>query len=276
MPTRVQDLFRQAQFHSEQNKDIRDIRKERGETKFMSRAAIITGASRGIGAAVAERLAKDGFSVVVNYAGSESEAAALVNEIKSAGGRAIAAKADVSKADEVSRMFEVAEKEFGGVDVLVNNAGIMLLSNVATTDDTVFDRQIAVNLKGTFNGLREAAKRLRNGGRVINFSTSVVGLKLETYGVYAATKAAVETLTAILSKELRGRSITVNAIAPGPTATDLFLHGKSQELIDRMAKMNPLERLGTPQDIAAAVSFLAGPDGGWINGQVLRANGGMI
>ena len=242
----------------------------------MARAAIITGASRGIGAAVAGRLAKDGFSVVVNYAGSEAEAAALVNEITSAGGRAIAAKADVSKAEEVSRMFEVAEKEFGGVDVLVNNAGIMLLSSVATTDDTAFDRHIAVNLKGTFNGLREAAKRLRNGGRIINFSTSVVGLKLETYGVYAATKAAVETLTAILSKELRGRSIAVNAIAPGPTATDLFLHGKSQELIDRMAKMNPLERLGTPQDIAAAVSFLAGPDGGWINGQVLRANGGMI
>jgi 3-oxoacyl-[acyl-carrier protein] reductase len=203
----------------------------------MARAAIITGASRGIGAAVAERLAKDGFSVVVNYAGGEAEAAALVNKITSAGGHAITAKADVSKAEEVSRMFEVAEKEFGGVDVLVNNAGIMLLSSVAT---------------------------------------SVVGLKLETYGVYAATKAAVETLTAILSKELRGRSITVNAIAPGPTATDLFLHGKSQELIDRMAKMNPLERLGTPQDIAAAVSFLAGPDGGWINGQALRANGGMI
>ena len=152
----------------------------------------------------------------------------------------------------------------------------MLLSSVATTDDTVFDRQMAVNLKGTFNGLREAAKRLRDGGRIINFSTSVVGLKLETYGVYAATKAAVETLTAILSKELRGRSITVNALAPGPTATGLFLHGKSQELIDRMAKMNPLERLGTPQDIASSVSFLAGPDGGWINGQVLRANGGMI
>jgi 3-oxoacyl-[acyl-carrier protein] reductase len=242
----------------------------------MARAAIITGGSRGIGAAVAERLAKDGFSVVVDYAGSEAEAAALVNQITSAGGHAITAKADVSQAVEVSRMFEVAEKEFGGIDVLVNNAGIMLLSSIGSTDDTAFDRQIAVNLKGTFNGLREAAKRLRNGGRIINFSTSVVGLKLETYGVYAATKAAVETLTAILSKELRGRSITVNAIAPGPTATDLFLHGKSQELIDRMAKMNPLERLGTPQDIAAAVSFLAGPDGGWINGQVLRANGGMI
>jgi 3-oxoacyl-[acyl-carrier protein] reductase len=243
---------------------------------FLSNTALITGASRGIGAAVAERLAKDGFSVVVNYAGGAAEASELVNKIKSAGGYAITAQADVSKAAEVSRMFDVAENEFGGVDVLVNNAGIMMLSGIATTDEATFDRQIAVNLKGTFNGLREAAKRLRNGGRIINFSTSVVGLKLETYGVYAATKAAVETLTAILSKEMRGRSITVNAIAPGPTATDLFLHGKSQELIDRMAKMNPLERLGTPQDIAAAVSFLAGADGGWINGQVLRANGGMV
>src|SRR6202042_3574213 len=150
------------------------------------------------------------------------------------------------------------------------------LSSLADTEDAAFDRQIAVNLKGTFNTLREAAKRLRNGGRLINFFSSVVGLLQPTYGVYPATKAAVDAMTSILAKELRGRDITVNAVAPGPTATDLFLHGKSQELIDRMAKMNPLERLGTPQDIAAAVSFLAGPDGGWINGQVLRANGGMI
>ncbi|MGA2814660.1 MAG: SDR family oxidoreductase [Candidatus Acidiferrum sp.] len=242
----------------------------------MQRTAIVTGASRGIGAAIAERLAQDGFSVMVNYAGNEAEASALAKKINAAAGRAITVQADVSKPAEVVRMFDLAEKEFGGVDVLVNNAGIMALSTIAAADDAMFDRAIAVNLKGTFNGLREAAKRLRSGGRIINFSTSVVGLKLETYGVYAATKAAVETLTAILSKELRGRSITVNAIAPGPTATDLFLHGKSQELIDRMAKMNPLERIGTPQDIAAAVSFLAGPDGGWINGQVLRANGGMI
>jgi 3-oxoacyl-[acyl-carrier protein] reductase len=238
--------------------------------------AIVTGASRGIGSAIAERLAQDGFSVVVNYAGSEAEASALVKKIKAGGGCAITAQADVSKPVEVARMFDATEKEFGGVDVLVNNAGIMTLSSIATADDAMFDRLVAVNLKGTFNGLREAAKRLRSGGRIINFSTSVVGLRLETYGVYAATKSAVETLTAILAKELRGRSITVNAIAPGPTATDLFLHGKSQELIDRMAKMNPLERLGTPQDIAAAVSFLAGPDGSWINGQVLRANGGMV
>jgi 3-oxoacyl-[acyl-carrier protein] reductase len=173
-------------------------------------------------------------------------------------------------------MFDAAEAAFGGVDVLVNNAGIMKLAKIADSDDSLFDQQVAVNLKGTFNTLREAARRLRDGGRIINFSTSVVGVKLETYGVYAATKSAIETLTAILSKELRGRSITVNAVAPGPTATDLFLKGKSQELIDRMAKMNPLERLGTPADIASAVAFLAGPDGSWINGQVLRANGGMV
>src|SRR5208282_881022 len=178
------------------NKDIRDIRKER-RNKFMGRTAIITGASRGIGAAVAERLAKDGLSVVVNYAGSEAEAAAVVKEIESAGGRAITAKADVSKADEVSRMFELAEKEFEGVDVLVNNAGILLQSSIGSTDDAAFDRQIAVNLKGTFNGLREAAKRLRSGGCIINFSTSVVGLKLETYGVYAATNVDDATTTAI-------------------------------------------------------------------------------
>jgi 3-oxoacyl-[acyl-carrier protein] reductase len=241
-----------------------------------NKVAIVTGASRGIGAAVAERLAQDGFAVVVNYAGNEAAAEALAQKIEATGGRALTARADVSDPVAVARMFDDAEKAFGGVDVLVNNAGIMTLANIAAVDDAMFDRLVAVNLKGTFNGLREAAKRLRTGGRIISFSTSVIGLRLETYGVYAATKSAVETLTAILSKELRGRSITVNAIAPGPTATDLFLDGKPQELIDRMAKMNPLERLGTPQDIAAAVAFLAGPDGSWINGQTLRANGGMV
>jgi 3-oxoacyl-[acyl-carrier protein] reductase len=152
----------------------------------------------------------------------------------------------------------------------------MKLAPLADSSDALFDSQVAINLKGAFNALREASRRLRRGGRIVNLSTSVVGLKLESYGVYAATKAAVETMTGILSKELRGRSITVNAVAPGPTGTDLFLDGKSPELIERMAKMNPLERLGTPEDIASAVAFLAGPDGGWINGQVLRANGGMI
>jgi 3-oxoacyl-[acyl-carrier protein] reductase len=152
----------------------------------------------------------------------------------------------------------------------------MKLANIADSDDALFDQHIAVNLKGTFNALREAARRLRDGGRIVNFSSSVLGRRLETYGVYSATKAAVEMLTAVLSNELRGRSITVNAVAPGPVATDLFLSGKSPELIERTARMNPLERLGTPQDIAAAVSFLIGPDGGWINGQVLRANGGLV
>jgi len=241
-----------------------------------NKVAIVTGASRGIGAAVAERLAADGFTVVVNYSGDAKSAEVLARKIEGKGGRALTAKADVSDARSVRGMFDAAEAAFGGVDVLVSNAGIMKLAKISDSDDALFDQQIAVNLKGTFNALREAAKRLRDGGRIVNFSTSVVGTKLETYGVYAATKSAVETMTAILSKELRGRGITVNAVAPGPTATDLFLNGKSQELVDRMAKMNPLERLGTPEDIASAVAFLVGPDGAWINGQVLRANGGMV
>jgi 3-oxoacyl-[acyl-carrier protein] reductase len=245
-------------------------------TSHSNKVAIVTGSSRGIGRAVAWRLARDGFAVVVNYAGGAEEADALVGKIQAAGGRAISVQADVADSTAVSRLFDAAEAEFGGVDVLVNNAGVMMLKPIAESDDAFFDRQVAINLNGTFNGLREAALRLRDGGRIVNFSTSVVGTKLETYGVYAATKAAVETLTAILSKELRGRNITVNAVAPGPVATALFLNGKSPELIEGMSKMNPLERLGTPEDIASAVSFLTGPDGGWINGQVLRANGGMV
>ncbi len=200
----------------------------------------------------------------------------LAGEIEKAGGHAITAQADVSDPAAVARLFDAAEAAYGGIDVLVNNAGIMKVARLAESDDALFDSHVAVNLKGTFNTLRQAARRLRDGGRIVNLSTSLVGTKLETYGVYAATKAAVEILTAILSKELRGRAITVNAIAPGPVATDLFLDGKSPELIERMAKMSPLERLGTPEDIARAVAFLAGPDGGWINGQVLRANGGMV
>lgn len=240
------------------------------------KVAIVTGASRGIGAAVAQRLAKEGFAVVVNYAGRAGEAEQIIGMIEAAGGKALAVQADVSDATAVARLFDETEAAFGGIDVLVNNAGIMRLAPMADADDALIDSQIAVNLKGTVNTLRQAARRLRDGGRIVNFSTSVVGLKLETYGVYAATKAAVETLTGILAKELRGRNITVNAVAPGPTATALFLDGKSPELVERMSKMNPLERLGTPEDIAAAVAFLTGPDGAWINGQVLRANGGMV
>jgi len=245
-------------------------------TTSSPKVAIVTGASRGIGAAIAERLGRDGFAVVVNYSCSAAPAEEVVRQIEAAGGRALAAKADVSDAAAVRGLFDAAEAAFGGVDVLVNNAGIMKLSKIADADDAEFDQQIAVNLKGTFNTLREAGKRLRDGGRIVNFSTSVVGTKLETYGIYTATKAAVEALTPILAKELRGRSISVNAIAPGPTATDLFLDGKSPELVERFAKMPPLERLATPEDIAGVVAFLAGPDGGWVNGQVLRANGGIV
>ncbi|SHM08795.1 SDR family oxidoreductase [Rhodanobacter sp. OK091] len=240
------------------------------------KVALVTGASRGIGAAIAQRLARDGFTVIVNYAESAEPAEALVRSIQQAGGQALAAKADVSDPTDVRRLFDAAETAFGGVDVLVNNAGIMQLANMADAEDASFDRQIAVNLKGTFNTLREAATRLRNGGRIVNFSSSVVGLLQPGYGVYAATKAGVEAITGVFAKELRGRSITVNAIAPGPTATNLFLKGKPQEVVDRLAKLAPLERLGQPEDIADAVAFLAGPDAGWINGQVLRANGGII
>jgi 3-oxoacyl-[acyl-carrier protein] reductase len=245
-------------------------------SKLNGKVAIVTGASRGIGAAIAERLAADGATVIINYAGKAGEAEDQARKIEAAGGHAITAQADVSDAVAVARMFDSAQASYGGGDILVNNAGIMKLATLAESDDALFDSHIAVNLKGTFNTLRQAAKRLRNGGRIVNLSSSVVGLKPETYGLYAATKAAVETLTAILSKELRGRSITVNAVAPGPTSTGLFLNGKSPELVEHLAKMNPLERLGTPEDIAAVVAFLAGPDGAWVNGQVLRANGGMV
>ena len=240
------------------------------------KVAIVTGASRGIGASIAERLAGDGFAVVVNYAQSARPAEELVRRIVESGGRASAFKADVSDPAAVGAMFEFAAKQFGGIDVLVNNAGILSQSTIADTSDSDFDRLIAINLKGTFNALREGAKRIRNDGRIINFSTSLVGSLMPSYAIYAATKAAVETMTSIMAKELRGRNITVNAIAPGPTATDMFLTGKSPELVQQMAKVPPLERLGTPDDIAGVVSFLAGRDAGWINGQTLRANGGYV
>ena len=240
------------------------------------KAAIVTGASRGIGAAVARRLAADGFSVIVNFAGRADEAGARVAEIREAGGMAIAIQADVSSADAVRALFDGAEQAYGGVDVLVNNAGVMQLSTIADADDALFDRHIAINLKGVFNGMREAAKRMRAGGRIISFSSSVVGLYQPTYGVYAATKGGVEAMTHVLANEMRGRNITVNVVAPGPTGTDLFLTGKPPELVERLSRLAPLERLGQPEDIAGVVSFLAGPDGAWVNGQVLRANGGVV
>jgi 3-oxoacyl-[acyl-carrier protein] reductase len=243
---------------------------------IQTKVALVTGASGGIGGETALRLARDGFTVIVNYAGRAEPAEAVVRQIEAAGGRAVSVQADVSDPAAVQRMFDSAETAFGGVDVVVNNAGIMKLAVLADTDDALFDQTIAVNLKGVFNVLREAARRLRDGGRIINLSSSVVGLLPVNYGVYAATKAAVETMGAILAKELRGRNITVNSVAPGPTATPLFLDGKPAEVVERLAKAAPLERLGQPEDIAGAIAFLAGPDGAWVNGQVLRVNGGIV
>ena len=240
--------------------------------------AIVTGASRGIGAAIAKQLSRDGYAIVVNYSGNAEEAQTVVDAIAAEQGQAIAVRADVADPKAVSAMFDQAIQAFGRVDVLVNNAGIMPpgLPTLADTDDATFDRLIAVNLKGSFNTLREAATRLEQGGRIVNFSTSVIGLAMPGYAVYAATKSAIETMTNIMAKELRGKHITVNAIAPGPTATGLFLNGKSPEVIERLSKAAPLERLGTPEDIAAAVAFLASPAATWINGQTLRANGGLV
>lgn len=240
------------------------------------RAAIVTGSSQGIGAAIAERLARDGYAVTVNYSGNEAPAKEVITRISASGGRAIAVKADVSDPSAVANLFAATEEAFGGVDALVNSAGIMKLAPIAESDDEFFDRHVAVNLKGVFNAMREGAKRIREGGRIVSFSSSVVGLYQPSYGVYAATKAGVEAMTHILAKELGPKRISVNAIAPGPVATKLFLDGKSEELIANVTKMIPLGRLGQPDDIAAAVSFLVGPDGGWVNGQVLRANGGAV
>lgn len=243
-----------------------------------SKVAIVTGSSRGIGAAIAKRLATDGHAVVVNYAGRVADADAVVAEISAAGGRAIAVKADVSSVADATELFAKATEAFGGVDIIVNNAGVIQpgLVSVADTDDALFDRLVSINFKGTFNMLRLAAKQLRNGGRIVNFSTSVVGLTLPGYATYAATKAAVETMTAIFAKELRGRGISVNAVAPGPTATDLFLNGKTPEQVAHLTKMAPLERLGAPEDIANVVSFLASAQAEWVNGQTLRVNGGIV
>ena len=240
------------------------------------RCAIVTGSSKGIGAAVAERLARDGLAVVINYASGAEAANALADRIQSSGNRAIAVQADVSDAADVAALFDRAIAAFGGVDVLVNNAGIMKLKPLAETEDALFDRHVAINLKGTFNGLREASKRMRDGGRIVSFSSSVVGLYQSTYAVYAATKGAVEAMSRILAKELGRRGITVNVVAPGPVSTELFLGDKSEEQVAAVTKMIPLGRLGEPDDIARVVAFLVGPDGGWVNGQVLRANGGLV
>ena len=241
----------------------------------MPKTAIVTGASRGIGKAVANRLARDGFAVVVNYESNAKEADATVAEIQSAGDQAIAVKADVGNAADVEHLFEETVKAFGAIDVVVNNSGIMPLSPIGKGDAAVFDKVIQTNLRGTFLVMAQAAQRMAGGGRIIAFSSSVLARSFPTYGPYIASKAGVEGLVHVLANELRGRKITVNAVAPGPVGTELFLSGKTEEQVRELTKLAPLERLGEPEDIANVVSFLAGPDGGWINSQVLRANGGF-
>lgn len=242
------------------------------------KVAIVTGASRGIGAAIAKEFAAKGVAVVVNYANRTADADKVVHEIVADGGKALAVKANVASEEEVERLFDEAEEEFGAVDFLVNNAGVIQpgMVPIGATDDALFNRLVDINFRGTFHTMRLAAKRLRSGGSVVNLSTSVIGMALPGYGVYAATKAAVEAMTAIFAKEMRGRGVTVNAVAPGPTATELFLNGKTPEQVETLAKMAPLERLGQPADIARVVVFLAMEEGSWVNGQTIRANGGIV
>ncbi|MFF4569411.1 SDR family oxidoreductase [Streptomyces sp. NPDC001410] len=240
------------------------------------RVAVVTGGSRGIGRETVTRLAADGYAVVVGYAGNRDLAEAAVKDVTAAGGRAVAVRADVADEGQVGKLFETAAREFGGVDVVVHAAGRMYLAPIAELDLTELDALHRTNIRGTFVVARQAARTLRRGGSFIAFSTSVVGLSFPAYGAYSASKGAVEAMIMVLARELRGRDITVNAVAPGPTATDLFLDGKDEETVARLAAQPPLERLGTPADIAEVVAFLASPAGHWVNGQVVRANGGIV
>ncbi|MBZ5667429.1 MAG: SDR family oxidoreductase [Acidobacteriia bacterium] len=244
-------------------------------TNTATKTAIITGASGGIGRAVAKRLASDGFAIAVHYAGNPSRAEEVVAELKSAGAKAIAVKADVANAAEVENLFKQSTDAFGHIDVVVHAAGIMPLFPIASGDVDSFDKVISTNLRGTFLVMAQSAQHLSSGGRIIVFSSSVVAKSFPNYGAYIASKAGVEGLVHVLANELRGRSVTVNAVAPGPVSTELFLNGKTEAQIKELSKLAPLERLGQPDDIAGVVSFLAGPDGAWVNSQVLRANGGF-
>ncbi|MCV0426489.1 MAG: SDR family oxidoreductase [Roseibium sp.] len=244
------------------------------ETK--QKTAIVTGASKGIGAAIARRLAQDDIAIVVNYSTDLVSAQKLVAELERSGGQAVAAQANVADPQGISSLFDAAEQTFGQPDILINNAGTMQNSALALASDEEFDKQIAVNLAGTFRGMREAANRLKDGGRIISISSSVVGFYQPGYGIYAASKAAVEAMTKVLAKELGTRSITVNAVSPGPVETEFFFAGKSDAQIEAIKRLSPLGRLGAPNEIADAVAYLAGPESGWVNGQILRVNGGAI
>lgn len=239
------------------------------------RVAVVTGGSRGIGRATSSILASRGFAVIVNYAGSDDDAAQVVADIETAGGRAKAVKADVASTQAVRALFDEAERSFGGIDVVVASAGVMNASPIADATDDDFDRHIDVNLRGSFNVFREAASRVRDNGRLIGFSSTTLALNAPGYSIYNATKGAIEGMVRVVAKELGGRGITVNAVAPGPVETELFMGGKPQDVIDRMAALAPLRRLGQPGDIAALVAFLASAEAGWINGQIVRANGGI-
>jgi 3-oxoacyl-[acyl-carrier protein] reductase len=240
------------------------------------RVAIVTGGSGGIGRQTAERLSKDGFSIVVNYAGNQAEADGAVASITDAGGAAIAVRADVADETAIDALFKTAEQEFKGVDVVVHAAGRMPLGRLADLDLGVLDDLYRTNIRGTFVVAQQAVRRLRPGGAIVNFSSSVVLIGRPGYTAYAASKGAVEALTLTLAHELRGRDVTVNAVAPGPTATPLFFKGKDDKIITGMANESPLERLGTPQDVAELVAFLVSPGGHWVDGQVIRANGGIV
>jgi 3-oxoacyl-[acyl-carrier protein] reductase len=241
-----------------------------------NKTCLVTGSSRGIGRAIALRLAREGANVVVNYVANPDKAQEVVREVEQAGGNAIAVRGDVSKTEAVKHLFAETHKAFGGIDVLVNNAGIILYKLLEDTTDEEFDRLFALNVRGTFLACREAVKAMRNGGRIINFSSSTTAMMLPTYSAYVATKGAVEQLSHVLAKELGAKQITVNVVSPGPTETDLFLTGKTQEQLDRMAALAALGRLGRPADIADVVAFLASDDARWITGQNIRVNGGII
>lgn len=240
-----------------------------------TKTALVTGASRGIGRAIAQRLAKDGFTVIVNYAGNAASAEETVQEISAQGGHAVAIQADVANEADVSRLFLQAKAITGQLDVVVHSAGIMPMAKITPAGLADFDKVIHTNLRGAFLVLAHAGETISDNGRIIALSTSVIAKSFPAYGPYIASKAGVEGLVHVLANELRGRNITVNAVAPGPTGTDLFFNGKSEEQIAAIAKLAPLERIGTPDEIANVVATLAGPDGSWINSQVIRVNGGF-